>query len=402
MRNQDDVLEAVLAKGKDKGTTAGSMGATSTKTGNNMRANRFVSVSDRLFEMADRATHDHCSFVLAVVLFHMVLRGLLLRVLYHRAALTIQTRYRYVKQRGQKANAIAPAMCIQRFWRGTNTALKIMRQDDAAWKIQRNYKAWKWNQRSALLLNSVIKIQRVWHSSVHRKWIKSCNKAATCVQRHARGLAVRLVLDKAGRELSIQSQQSMRALVARRSTMVESRWWSLTAIQAAKARIDMARHRQRNLDMRRMAGIGLRSDGARFLEKQRRLRFAGALQPARESVFEPMIFALARLDAPIEPRYGAKRSVVMQQVVVSRKALERSLPKTTTLRPHAAARRGREAVFVRRLVKNAKASKPSKEVNPEEETEGESEALVHQDGAEIEEGEFLQWLTRQYSVKQYV
>jgi len=396
-------LESVLAKGKDKGTTTASMGATSTtKTGNNGRANRFVSVSDKLFEMADRATHDHCSFVLAVVLFHMVLRGLLLRVLYHRAALTIQTRYRYVKQRGQKANAIGPAICIQRFWRATSSCLKIMRQDDAAWKIQRNYKAWKWNRRSALLLNSVVKIQRVWHSSVHRKWIKGCHKAATCVQRHARGLAVRLMLDKTGRELSIQCQQNMAALVMRRPEMSESRWWALTAVQAAKTRIEMARHRQRNLDMRLMAGIGLRSDGARFMEKQRRLRYAGALQPARESVFEPMIFALARLDAPLEPRYGAKRSVVMQRVILSRKSLERSLPKTTTLRPHAAARRGREAVFVRRLVRSAKASKPSKELKLEEEPEGESEGRVQQDGAEIDEGEFLQWMTGQYSVKLYV
>ena len=44
-----------------------------------MRANRFVSVTDKLFEMADRAQHDHCSFVLAVVLLHMVLRSLHLR-----------------------------------------------------------------------------------------------------------------------------------------------------------------------------------------------------------------------------------------------------------------------------------------------------------------------------------
>ena len=76
-----------------------------------------------------------------------------------------------------------------------------------------------------------------------------------------------------------------------------------------------------------------------------RARYKGALQPARESVFEPFIFdftsghvpvsvdevlviaglspawsdpacprdkALARLDAP-EPRYGAKRSPVMEE-----------------------------------------------------------------------------------------
>lgn len=59
-----------------------------------MRQGRFVLMTDRLFDMAERAPHDHCSFVLAVVLFHMIIRALVLRLLYHRAAISLQKRYR--------------------------------------------------------------------------------------------------------------------------------------------------------------------------------------------------------------------------------------------------------------------------------------------------------------------
>jgi len=336
----------------------------------------------------------------------MVLRGLHLRLLYHRAALSIQKRYRYVKLRGQKQNAIGPAICIQRFWRGLSAALKIMRRDDAAWKIQRNYKVWKWNVRSSKLLKSVLKIQRVWHSSVHRKWIKGCQRAATCIQRHARGLAVRLMLDKTGIGLARRCQEEMSELVSRRRSMSESRWWALTAIESAKARVNMARHRQRNMDLRVMAGIGMRSDEARILDKQRRLRYPGALQPARQSVFEPMIFALARLDAPIEPRYGAKRSPVMQQVIQARKELLRSLPKPAAMRPHRAAKRGRQAVYTRRLEKNAKhansAMAAKEPVMEEQNEEDELVRLLQQDGGDINDGEFAQWMALQFAVKQLV
>jgi len=387
MRNQDEAMQSVLAKGSTGG---------SPKAASGMRANRFVSVTDKLFEMADRALHDHCSFVLAVVLLHMVLRGVHLRVLYHRAAVAIQQRYRYIKLRGQKQNAIAPAMRIQRFWRGLRSALGIMRKDNAAWKILRNYKAWKWNLRAAHLLRCVLKIQRVWHSSVHRKWLKRCNHAAACIQRHVRGFSVRLMLDKTGRELTAQCQEQVEALVARRSQMPETRWWAMTANQGAKARVQMAMHRQRNLDRILMQGLGPRSNQARVMDKQRRLRLAGALQPARESIFEPFIFALARLDAQ-EPRYGAKRSPVMEQVIQARKELVRFLPEPPPPLPHVAARRGRNAVLIRRLAKKARYSKATV-ANFEDDLEDGDQLVVQQDGAELDDEEFQHWLKLTFAV----
>jgi len=388
MRYQDEAMQSVLAKGATTG---------SPKAG--MRANRFVSVTDKLFEMADRAMHDHCSFVLAVVLLHMVLRGLHLRLLYHRAAVAIQQRYRYIKLRGQKQSAIAPAMRIQRFWRGLRAALGIMRKDDAAWKILRNYKAWKWNKRADKLLQSVLKIQRVWHSSVHRKWIKRCHEAAACIQKHARGFEIRLMLDKPGRKLTRECIKLIEDLVAKKSQMSETAWGALVSAQAAKARQKMATHRQRNLDGILMR-LGPRSTEARLMDKQRRIRMKGALQPERETVFEPFIFALARLDMQ-EPRYGAKRSVVMQEVMKARKELVRWLPDPPPPLPHVAARRGRNAVLTRRLVKKARHTTAHRlEAEEDDGEQSPGQLIVQQDGAELDDDEFQHWLKRTFAVEQ--
>ncbi|CAE8684011.1 unnamed protein product [Polarella glacialis] len=345
MRDQDEAMQMVLAKNVGGGSKGSS--SPKDKTGNGVRGNRYVSVTDKLFEMADRAKHDHCSFVLSVVLFHMVLRGLFLRLLYHRAAVALQKRYRYIKLRGRKQNAVGPAIYIQRCFRGVRVALALMKKDDAAFVIQRTYKAWKWNRRSALLLRAVLKIQRVWHSSVHRRWIWMCHRSAIVIQRHVRGSLLRVTLDKPGRALALRYRGEMKALVEERSEMPQTEWFARTAVLAAKARVDMHRHRQRNLDLRRMTGPGSQSLQARAQERARRLRYKGAIQPARESIFEPLIFALARLDAPEVARYGVRTSRVLQQVQVHRKALERSLPQIKALKEHAASKRGRAAVRIR-------------------------------------------------------
>merc|ERR1719443_1495533 len=138
------------------------------------------------FELADNAKHDHCSFVLAVVLFHMCLRALCLRVLYHRAASAIQNRYRYLKMRGSKNITTKPAITIQRFWRGTRAALRVMRWDNAAAKIQHSYKSLRWNRRADMLLQSTLRIQRCWLGAIHRKWLRNCHASATYIQKIVR------------------------------------------------------------------------------------------------------------------------------------------------------------------------------------------------------------------------
>lgn len=211
---------------------------------------------------------------------------------------------------------------------------------------------------------------------------------------------MRLMLDPVGRQLTGQCQDEIEALVAARSQMSETRWWAKTAVRTAKARVEMARHRQRSLDRILMQGLGPRSDQARLMDKQRRLRYKGALQPARESVFEPFIFALARLDA-VEPRYGAKRSPVMQEVDKARKHLIRWLPAPPPPLPHIAARRGRRAVLARRLAKKARHAQPVPEVDMEEEEDESGQLIVRQDGAELDDDEFQHWKQRLLAVAPY-
>jgi len=344
MAEQGEILDTLL-RPEDAGTTQG----------HGPRQSRYISVTDKLFEMADRATHDHCSFVLAVVLYHMVLRGLLLRVVYHRAAIAVQQKFRYIRSKGQKSNAEAPAIFIQRYWRGLSAALCLMRQDDAAEQIQRNYRAWKWNMRSSHLLKSALTAQRVWHGAVHRKWLRQCQRSARIIQRHARGMLVRMTLDGPGREIAFQHQDELNAILRRKEQMPETEFIARTAVIAGKARVALHRHREKNLDLRRMAGVAQKAPQARLLDKQKRLKMVGAMQPARLSVFEPMVFALKRLEPPRDARYGHQQSRVMMQLTEARQALERSLPPerkgVRVAAPHATAKRGRAAVAARRLAK---------------------------------------------------
>merc|ERR1719420_1415668 len=215
MRDQDALMDSVLASEKGTGDTENNM---------SVRQSRYVSVTDKLFELADTAKHDHCSFVLGVVLFHMCLRALCLRVLYHRAATAIQMRYRYLKSKGAKALVLGPARTIQRFWRGTRAALHITRWDNAAAKIQHSYKVYRWNLRANVLLRATLRIQRVWLGAIHRKWLRNCHASATYIQKIVRRFQVQVVLDKEGREIARQHQLQMTDLLKQKGSLSETEY----------------------------------------------------------------------------------------------------------------------------------------------------------------------------------
>merc|ERR1712190_289921 len=81
--------------------------------------------------------------------------------------------------------------------------------------------------------------------------------------------------------------------------MDESELHATTAALAAKTRVALHRHRERNVDLHRMAAFALKAQHARDIDKQRHLALKGAVQPARLSIFEPMIFA--RLTSLLHP-----------------------------------------------------------------------------------------------------
>lgn len=350
---QPRLLDAVLGTTDDEGGI--------TK-GGGVRSSRFVLATHKLFDMADHARHDHCTFALAVILLHMVLRGLFLRVMIHRAAVTVQKWYRYFKLKSRSRNSVSATICIQRHWRGLQAALRLTLMDNAADKIQTSYRAWRWNSRAACILRATLKTQKLWRSAVHRRWLCQCHASATRIQRRFRGFVIRMSLDKVGREIVRRHAAEVAALLQRGDPLPESEFVARSATVAGRLRLALHKHRERNVDLRRMASYTVKSKHARHLEKQRRLqpKMRGSVQPARVSVFEPVIFAMQRLASRQPPLYGVTRSQVLLKVASARRALERTVPRPQTCSPqtcspHPAARRGRAAIAARRLAKKPKA-----------------------------------------------
>ncbi|CAJ1460346.1 unnamed protein product [Effrenium voratum] len=348
MRDQHKIMDSVLGLQDEE----------STKKGDGVRQGRFVLMTDRLFDMADRAPHDHCSFVLAVVMFHMIIRALSLRLLYHRAAISLQKRYRYLKKKKKSRNAVAPAICIQRFWRGLRSGLQIARMETAVEKIQHSYRAHRWNLRCGKFLKATLTLQRVWQGALMRAWIRRLNESATDIQRYARGLLVRVSLDRFGRELLRKSQAELSALM--KKGLPEGEYWAKAASIAGKTRINLSKHRDRNVDLRRNAASTLKSKQARILDKQKKIKMKGSLQPVRISIFETFCAVARRQSAAQQNsgpsnRFGAIKSGVLTEVAKCHQRLNRTMPgEGSGYRPtvHVAARRGQAAMFVQRNTKN--------------------------------------------------
>eukprot|EP00931_Biecheleriopsis_adriatica_P055456 TRINITY_DN32794_c0_g1_i1.p1 TRINITY_DN32794_c0_g1~~TRINITY_DN32794_c0_g1_i1.p1 ORF type:complete len:1805 (-),score=474.53 TRINITY_DN32794_c0_g1_i1:82-5496(-) len=393
MRDQHKIMDSILGLQDEE----------SLKRGDGVRQGRFVLMTDKLFDMADRAPHDHCSFVLAVVLFHMVVRGLMMRLLYHRAGMCIQKRYRYWRLKKKSSNSIAPAICIQRFWRGLRAGLKLARQDAAVQKIQHSWKAYRWNQRSTSMLKSTLNVQRVWQGALIRNWIRTLHLSAIDIQRFARGMMVRVALDPFGIKLCKNNQMEMSALLRKKSTMPESQYWARCAALAGKARIALARHRDRNVDLRRNMASTLKSKHARLLDKQKKLKQKGSIQPQRLSIFEPFPTAARRIAAASRPpagsnRYGAVRSGVLQQVQKCHKRMSRSMPgdewtsdPRLQVKVHAAAKRGQAAMVAKRV---------HKDVLKEKYKKGEAPMATATKQFVIRDDELEMWMRQQFEVAQ--
>lgn len=347
IRDQHHVINSVLGIHDD------------AKKGEGVRQGRVVAMTDKLFDMADKAPHDHCSFTLAVVLFHMILRAMLMRLLYHRAAIALQKRYRYLKQKGKQRNSVAPAICIQRYWRGLRASLRIARQEHAAERIQHCWRACRWNKRANKLLQSTLTLQRVWKGALVRNWLRVCHNAATQIQRFGRGMMVRVVLDRFGRELSRKSQAEITAVVKKKNQLTESEYFARCAVLAGKAKIALHKHRERMVDYRRAMASTLKSKHARMLDKQKKLKMKGFIQPVRRSVFEPFSSSARTRETTLE-RYGAWHSKVLNHVATANKRLGRTLPADDkpSVRVHAAAKRGQAAMLVRIMGKKTEGTVP--------------------------------------------
>merc|ERR1712178_391977 len=131
---------------------------------------------------------------------------------------------------------LGPAKIIQLFWRGTRAGLMCTRWDNAAAKIQRSYKVYRWNLRANKFLQATLRIQRVWLGAIHRKWLRHCHASATSIQKLARAFQVRLVLGRIegcspnaeGRMEARRCQQDMNELIRKKKEMPETEYISRT------------------------------------------------------------------------------------------------------------------------------------------------------------------------------
>jgi len=295
--------------------------------GEGVRTSRYITVAEKLFQMADHSKHDHCSFCLSVVLFHMVLRGLILRVMYHRAAVCVQKRYRYLKSRGNKASQVAPAIQIQRFWRGLREGLRTMRMIDAGRFIWHNYAVYKYNKRSKEIVHATCTLQRYWRGALSRQWVRHCHDAATFIQKNARNLLIEVVFDKPSRDITRKFQKELNVILKQKDSMSETEHIARTSALVGKARVALEKQRNRNVDMRRALSFNLRSKHTRKQDREKMMRQAGRTQPQRTTVFEPMVFAMARLEPGRLPaRVGHIQSRVLKQIRNANSLLDRSLP----------------------------------------------------------------------------
>ncbi|CEM25746.1 unnamed protein product [Vitrella brassicaformis CCMP3155] len=182
----------------------------------NQRLATVSSLCQRLFGLAYRSKFDHAPFVQAVVLSHLVIRALLMRVVYNRAAQTIQVVFRYHRKRKVEMRLLRPTICIQKCVRSLIQCTRLADRHAAATLIQRNWRAVRSRRRNLYFKQCVTFIQAVWRGALQRKWIADHVEAAkerrtfggglqlvyasVTIQRHFRGHLVRSVFKAEGRD----------------------------------------------------------------------------------------------------------------------------------------------------------------------------------------------------------
>jgi len=342
MRDQNKLIQVLGNKSQEKSEDPELLA---------IKTSRFVSVVDKLFDIAYKAKHDHCPFVLSVVLFHMVQRSLMLRILYHRAAQSIQVHFRYYLAKGRRELLLGPTMRIQRIWRGVRSALHVVKLHDAAERIQHNVRATRWKRRNKELVKAVLVIQTGFRGALQRMWIRRCHKMATVIQKFIRAFLVRAVFDKEGKKMASKYKVEMKMALAECKTEQE-----LTAVrdeQLQRIAVGMHRHRERNVDLKRMAGMQGKSRHTRMQNKANRDQAKGSRQPARDTVFEPMTAAYNRLRA-MPARYNVGKTKIMASVEHARRGLNKDIPQlSVSMNKSILTRRGRQILLIKRQLKRS-------------------------------------------------
>lgn len=147
------------------------------------------------------------------------------------------------------------------------------------------------------------------------------------MQKFVRKLLIRVVLDKPGRDTYRKFQKEMTNLLKSKDSRSETEQIARTSACSAKCKVEMEKQRNRNVDMRRALSFNLRSKHTRTADRAKMLRNVGRVQPQRDSVFEPLVFGMARLQpGRLPPRNGGVQSRVLMQISNARRLLDKTLP----------------------------------------------------------------------------
>jgi len=336
IRDQKDVLDFLLLPPEDQ------------RGSPTIRQSRYVTLVDKLFEVAYKGRHDHCPFALGVVLFHMIQRAIMLRLLYHRSAVAIQVRYRYAKMKARRRKIMEPVMRIQRFWRAVRTALYMARFENSADFLSQNLKACLRQHRNRRFVDATFKIQKVWRGAIGRKFLKRLHKHATKIAAQFRAHLVRCTLDKDGKRVSGKAMAERRALLKqyKSKNCPPERFLAHCAVIRAKLRTALLRQREKNLSTKRLQSTHGTSRKIRQERRARMHELKGTVQPWRATFSEPICFAKRKL-AMAGANSGHVRSKVMGMVENVKRGVDRTNPKAMTRPIHAIARRGQRILQAR-------------------------------------------------------
>ncbi len=284
MRDQEGIIRYIRRK-KDAEKEQGE---------GNVRQSRFIAVIDKLFDLSYKAKHDHCPFVLAVVLFHMLIRGLMLRLFYHRAAVQLQSKYRYYKATTQRKQNLGPALLLQRQWRGLSTSLKMYNLLNSVETIQHNIRASQRKKKNSHFMTAVARMQRCWRGAVARKWYRIMRASAITIQKNVRRMMILVVYNKEGRRLAAKFKAESLKVCGGAYNMCEAEFLARKAALIAKSRVQLHKHRERNIDYRRMVAVHGQSKHARQKKKENRENLKGSIQPVRTTWAEPIAVSVSR------------------------------------------------------------------------------------------------------------
>merc|ERR1719217_1317347 len=110
--------------------------------------------------------------------------------------------------------------------------------------------------------------------------------------------------------------------------MAETEYVARCSAIAGKYKVNMEKHRNRNIDLRRALSFNLRSKHTRKQDREKMMNNKGRVQPVRKTVFEPMVFASARMDpVHLPPRQGCQQSRILKRVRYVQTVLDKTLPK---------------------------------------------------------------------------